>query len=126
MRLEGLSTETICEQAEIKPRTLYVWFSDPLVKAELVERQRRINELFAERLALVASSALDELETLVKAPTQGAVTPETKLKAVKEVLDRTAATPDPCRELRRNLQSMSDEELRDSARWLLSGAEQAT
>ena len=126
MRLEGLSTETICERLEIKPRTLYLWFSDPLVKAELAERQRRINELFAERLALVASSALDELETLIKAPTQGAVTPETKLKAIKEVLDRAAATPDPCHELRRNLQSMSDEELRNSARWLLSGSEQAT
>ena len=92
MRLEGLSTETTCEQLEIKPRTLYVWFSDPLVKAELVERQRRINELFAERLALVASSALDELETLVKAPTRGAVTPETKLKAIKEVRDLTSRT----------------------------------
>jgi Homeodomain-like domain len=99
MRLEGVPTEQICEQLEIKPRTLYIWFSDPLVKAELAERQRRINELFAERVAVVASSALDELEAMVKGPTQGAVTPETKLKAIKEVLDRAVAAPDPCTEL---------------------------
>jgi hypothetical protein len=65
------------------------------------------------------------LEELVKAPTQGPITPETKLKVIKEVLDRAAAAPERRGELQANLQSMSDEELRNSARRLLSSAEQA-
>jgi AcrR family transcriptional regulator len=119
MRLEGRSTEKICAQLGIQPRTLYIWFSDPLVKAELTVQQRRINDLFAERLAALTSMAIEKLSELVNAPVQGAITPETQLRASREILDRAAPAPDPATELRRDLQSMSDEELKATARRLL-------
>jgi hypothetical protein len=41
MRLEGRTTDEVCSALEIKTRTLYLWFSDPLVKAELQAQLRR-------------------------------------------------------------------------------------
>jgi hypothetical protein len=34
MRLDGRSTEAICETLGVKRRIQYLWFSDPLVKRE--------------------------------------------------------------------------------------------
>jgi hypothetical protein len=90
MRLEGLTTEKICETLEVQPRTVYLWFSDPLIKAELARRQARINEVFAERLASAAAEAIGQLREMLELPVQGPLTPETKLKVIREILDRAA------------------------------------
>jgi hypothetical protein len=59
MCIEGRSTEQISRALEVKPRTLYIWFSDPLVKRELAEQLQRFNEIFAERYAAVCLAAID-------------------------------------------------------------------
>ncbi len=56
MRIEGRSTEQISRALEVRPRTLYIWFSDPLVKQALAEQLERFNELFAERYAAACLS----------------------------------------------------------------------
>lgn len=53
---------------------------------------RRINELFAEKLAGAALEAIDELKGLARQPAQGQLTHETKLKIIREILDRAAPT----------------------------------
>lgn len=35
MRIEGRPTAAICDALGVERRTVYLWFSDPLVKAEL-------------------------------------------------------------------------------------------
>src|SRR5829696_6558727 len=64
MRLEGVSTQQIAETLDVQKRTVYLWFSDPLVKAELGVRLEQINEMFAEKLASAAVSALTELKAM--------------------------------------------------------------
>jgi AcrR family transcriptional regulator len=90
MRLDGASTDEICETLDVEKRTVYIWFSDPLVKAELSRQLARINEIFVEKLASTATTAIDQLKEMVEMPVQGPLTPETKLKVVREILDRAA------------------------------------
>src|SRR5215207_3864072 len=47
MRIEGVPSDEICERLGIERRTLYLWFVDPLVKAELTRQLARVDELFA-------------------------------------------------------------------------------
>jgi hypothetical protein len=118
MRLEGASTEEICECLEVEKRTVYIWFGDPLVKAELKRQLERINELFAERLASGAVSALEELKRMAEMPVQGQLTPDTKLKVLKELLDRATAQ----RRLPEGesiFSEMSDHELVEKARRMI-------
>ena len=91
MRIEGRPPEEIAKELEVEKRTVYLWFSDPRIKAELVGQVDRVNELFAERLAGAGLKALEALCEMASQPTHGDLAPETKLKALREVLDRAMA-----------------------------------
>lgn len=118
MRIEGASTTGICDELDVEKRTVYLWFSDPLVKAELANQVDRINELFAERLAGVALKALDALCEMAELPVQGELAPETKLKVLREVLDRAQATKLANQATKEMLRNLSDQQLIGLARSL--------
>lgn len=88
MRLEGRPTRDICDALEIQARTLYIWFSDPLVKDELDRHLAQINELFAERIAGVAMQGLSAVADIAAAPVDEPVSWETKLEAIRMILER--------------------------------------
>ena len=113
MRLEGASTEEICEALEVQPRTVYLWFGNPLVKAEQARQLRNVTELFVEKLASAGIAAMDQLMEMASQPTQGPMTPELKLKVLREMLDRM---PPPCQQSL--FAHLSDEELLELARTL--------
>ena len=89
MRIEGRSTDEICEALEIQPRSLYIWFSDPLVKAELNRQLDRINEVFAQKLAETAVSGLTALAEIASTPVGNPLDWTTKLHAVRLILEKT-------------------------------------
>jgi hypothetical protein len=93
MKIEGVPTEQICERLDVEKRTVYLWFSDPLVKTELQVQLLHINATFAERLAAAGAVAFEQLTELAAAPVEGPVTPQMKLELVREILDRIAAHP---------------------------------
>lgn len=93
MRIEGVPTEEICDRLDVEKRTVYLWFSDPLVKAELVVQLQLVNAAFAERLATAGLVAFEQLRALAEAPVQGPVSPELKLEVLRDILDRIAAHP---------------------------------
>ena len=43
MRIEGRSSEEIARELEVEKRTVYLWFSDPRIKAELADQVDRVN-----------------------------------------------------------------------------------
>jgi hypothetical protein len=92
LRAGGASPEEIAEELDVQLETVYVWFSDPLVKVTLDEQIRLISERFAERLATAANHALTELEEVAMKPAQGAPTFDVKLRALVAILDRCPAT----------------------------------
>jgi AcrR family transcriptional regulator len=92
MRIEGRSTEQISRALEVKPRTLYIWFSDPLVKQALAEQLERFNEIFAERYAAACLAAIDAAVRVVNQPVKTPPTEEMRLEYVKLLLDRHPAT----------------------------------
>jgi hypothetical protein len=98
MRIEGRATPEICDVLEIQPRTLYNWFSDPLVKGELARQLERINEIFAEKLAETAVRGLTALADVAATPVHEPLDWKTKLEAVRLIVDRTVPPevfPDP-------------------------------
>ena len=123
LRVEGRSTEEICEQLAVEKRTVYIWFSDPLVKAALTDQVDRVNELFAERLAAASVQAIEELISMAREPIHGHLTPDMKLKVLREILDRAQpARQEPDREASEGqLARLSDEALIARARFLASG-----
>ena len=52
MRIAGCSNRDIQEEIGVELRTLYLWFGDPLVQAEIDRQLERISGLLAERLAV--------------------------------------------------------------------------
>jgi AcrR family transcriptional regulator len=92
LRAGGASPEEIAEELGVERQTVYVWFSDPLVKCTLDEQIRLINERFAEQLAAAANRALPELLDVAMKPAQGAPTFDVKLKALLAILDRCPPT----------------------------------
>ncbi len=122
MRIEGRSTEQICAALEVERRTVYLWFSDPLVKAELAGQVDHVNELFAERLAGAGLKALEALCEMASQPAHGDLTPETKLRALREVLDRALAARQSPQATERPFAQLSDQELVDLARSLAARA----
>jgi hypothetical protein len=98
MRLEGQTTDEICSALEIKRRTLYLWFSDPLVKTELQAQLERINQLFAEKLAETAVQGLTALAEVATAPVNEPLDWRTKLEAIRLIVERAippGVFPDP-------------------------------
>ena len=122
LRVEGRSTEEICEQLGVEKRTVYLWFSDPLIKAALADQVARVNELFAERLAAASVRAIEELIFMARQPTLGPLTPDVKLKVLREILDRAAPAQQPRHVVTEgSFARLSDEELFAQARRLASG-----
>lgn len=63
MRIEGRSTEHTSRALAVRPRTLYIWFSDPLVKQALAEQLERSLEMpkarFPSGLSLVGAAGFE-------------------------------------------------------------------
>ena len=121
MRIDGNSPEEIARELEVEKRTVYLWFSDPLIKVELASQVDRVNELFAERLAGVALKALDALCVMAELPVRGELTPETKLKILRELLDRAQAGAQGAPTPAAMLKQLSDQQLIGLARSLMPG-----
>jgi hypothetical protein len=99
LRLEGANNATICDELRIQRDTLYRWWSDDLVKAELQRQAEHIDEVFAEKLASAGFKALEKmLEVAVDAdrPTDPDGIPQPmsddqRLKYLTEIMDRLPA-----------------------------------
>jgi hypothetical protein len=89
MRIAGSSSRDIQEELGVQLRTLYLWFGDPLVQAEIDRQLERISDLMAEKLAVSGLRALDELmRVLGKPDREPDVSDEMKLAVARELLDR--------------------------------------
>jgi hypothetical protein len=99
MRLEGVNNATICDELRIQRDTLYRWWCDDLVKAELQRQAEHIDEVFAEKIASAGFRALDkllEVATEADRPVdpQGmpqAMSDDQRLKYLESILDRLPA-----------------------------------
>lgn len=123
LRIEGRPNSYICEQIGCKERVLHLWFSDPLVKAELARQMERVQEMFAERLVASAMSGLNAMEELLATPLRDPdVEYEVKLRAVESVLDRNPFTARPAGQqgspVNVYVGSLTDDQLRAKAREL--------
>ncbi len=90
MRLEGRSPSEIGAELSVERRTVYLWFGDPLVKAELGRQIRLINEAFVEKLACASLVAVEQLTAMIEQPVSDPITSDTKLKAIHEILNRSS------------------------------------
>ena len=73
-------------------RTVYLWFGDPLVKRQLASRTENVNDLIADRLAANALVGLDLLRTFAEEPCDTPVSPQLRLEAIRELLERHPLT----------------------------------
>jgi hypothetical protein len=91
LRIAGESPQSIADSLGVERRTVYLWFSDPLVKQEVDRRVRDVATLITERLADHTLSALDRLGEVVDLPLDtGALTVAQRLEVIREILDRSA------------------------------------
>lgn len=92
-RLAGEAPQAIADALGVERRTVYLWFSDPLVKAEMNARGHDMTSLLLERLADHALAALATLRHTLEMPLDSdTLTAEQKLEVVREILDRCAYT----------------------------------
>lgn len=61
LKVEGKTIAHIAEELGVATRTLHVWFSDDLIKAELSRLHERIEDVWVQRRSEVGLRALDEL-----------------------------------------------------------------
>jgi AcrR family transcriptional regulator len=93
LRLAGERPQAIADSLGVERRTVYLWFSDPLVKQEVDRRVRDVAALLTERLADHTLSALDRLGEVVDLPLDAtSLTVAQKLEVIREILDRCAYT----------------------------------
>ncbi|PZR69032.1 MAG: hypothetical protein DLM63_02910 [Solirubrobacterales bacterium] len=93
MRLMGESSRRIADQLGVQLRTVYLWFSDPMVKHELEVRSEQLTDGIVDRLAGHTLAALDRLRAVIEMPMdRDTLTPEMKLMAIREILDRCQYT----------------------------------
>jgi hypothetical protein len=89
LRLAGERPQAVAHSLGVERRTVYLWFSDPLVKEELNRRGHDIARLISERLAEHTLSALDRLGEIVELPLDAeSLTVAQKLEVIREILDR--------------------------------------
>jgi AcrR family transcriptional regulator len=94
LRLAGESPQSIADSLGVERRTVYLWFSDRLVKQEVDRRVRDVATLVTERLADHTLSALDRLGEVIELPLDAeTVTVGQKLEVIREILDRCAPSP---------------------------------
>lgn len=91
MRIEGRSSREICEELGITPRTLYIWFSDPLVKEELASLQAGFSEQLREKINQGVLTAIEALTRMAGAPIEEPVPAAVKAQAARALLDRVPA-----------------------------------
>ena len=60
--------QAIADSLGVERRTVYLWFSDPLVKEEVERRSRDVAKLITERLADHTLAALDRLGEIIDLP----------------------------------------------------------
>jgi AcrR family transcriptional regulator len=72
MKVEGRSIAQIGAELGVATRTLHVWFSDDLIKAEVRRLLQRVDDLFVERLAQAGMRALDEMVEFASTPATSA------------------------------------------------------
>jgi len=93
LRIAGESPQSIAESLGVERRTVYLWFSDQLVKDEVQRRCRDVANLISERLAEHTLSALDRLGEVIELPLDTeSLTVAQKLEVIREILDRCAHT----------------------------------
>jgi hypothetical protein len=93
LRLAGERPQAIADSIGVERRTVYLWFSDPLVKDELERRSRDLAKLITERLADHTLAALSRLRENIELPLDRAsLTPAQKLEVIREILDRCVYT----------------------------------
>ena len=89
LRIAGESPQSIAESLGVERRTVYLWFSDPLVKDEVQRRCGDIANLITERVADHTLRALDWLGEVVELPLDSeSLTVNQKLEVIREILDR--------------------------------------
>lgn len=93
MKIEGCSGQEIADAIGVEKRTVYLWFSDGLVKGELERQRGQVFELFASRLLDVGMQAIRRLEELSELPLeQTHLTVEQRIAVTQEILDRIPMT----------------------------------
>ena len=93
LRLAGERPQAIADSLGVERRTVYLWFSDPLVKEELERRSRDLARLITERLADHTLAALSRLREIIELPVSPqSLTPAQKLEVIREILDRCVYT----------------------------------
>lgn len=125
LKILGKRNDFIAEELGVQKRTLEVWFSDPIIKAELAEQLERVDLLFAERLVSSSMLGLDKLEELLQLQVNGTIDAETMLAIIRESLDRNPVTSKAARgggSIHFNFGNMTDDELKDKARELVGAA----
>ncbi len=103
MSLNSESPQSIADSLGVERRTVYLWFSDPMVKEEVQRRCRDVANLIGERLADHTLSALDRLGEVIDLPLDStSLTVAQRLEVIREILDRCAhsvrqppSTPSP-------------------------------
>jgi len=91
LRIAGESPQSIADSLGVERRTVYLWFSDPLVKQEVERRVHDVAALFTERLADHTLSALDRLGEVMDLPLDTeSLTVLQRLDVIREILDRSA------------------------------------
>ena len=94
LRIASESPQSIAESLGVELHTVYLWFSDQLVKDEVQRRCRDVAILVSERLADHTLNALDRLGEVIELPLDiESLTVAQKLEVIREILDRCAHTP---------------------------------
>lgn len=68
MKVEGRRISYMAEALGVKDRTLHLWFSDDLVKAEVARLLSRVEDVFVEARATAGLRALNELSAFSETP----------------------------------------------------------
>jgi AcrR family transcriptional regulator len=123
MRLDGRTPDQIAENLGVQRRTVYLWFSDPLVKAELESEHAQLSNRLREKIATAAVAAVDALREMIATPIEGPISDEARLAAMREVftrIDPEAFHPPPREgpspELQRQLAELTPAERKEFVR----------
>lgn len=68
LKVEGHRIAQISVELGVKDRTLHVWFSDPLMKAEIARLVDAVEDVFLERKATIGLRALETLSDFAEMP----------------------------------------------------------